>query len=404
MNAAFAAILGACNLPAWSGTMPPVVPRADACGSGALTATGRALARRPYLQQATERGVTVAWAGAPARVVVALRDDATRTPIAEVAGRPAGTAATLAARVGDLDPRTSYCYRLDDDRGPLTAWATLTLAPPADPERVDRFVVVGDSGVGSAAQHALARRLATVPADAILFLGDIAYGSGTRTQLQTRFFDVYAELFQRLPVYAAIGNHDNATQRGRPYEEMLVLPGNERWYSVDLGDVHFVVLDTTQIGAAQAAWLEADLAAAQRRFTVVLAHHPPYTAAWRGPNRKFRRTFVPILQRHGVDLVLSGHEHHYERSHVVAGIVYIVSGGGGAPLTRVGKGGHTRVARAVHHYLALEVRSDQLVVRAVDIDGKTFDEVILPDRRARTAETPSRHPPSRRVAGSDARR
>jgi len=404
-----------CHLPAWSGTMPPVVPRADACGSGALTAEGAStIQRRPYLQRAEARGVIVAWAGPqapPAHVAIATVDDPDRTPSAQVAGRPASAAsperaATLAARIEGLEPDVTYCYRLEGHRGPLTDWATLTLAPPPDPARVDRFVVVGDSGDGGAAQQALARRMASVPMDAILFLGDIAYGSGTRAQLQTRFFDVYHGLFQRVPVYSAIGNHDDASAHGQAFHDAFVLPGNERWYAFDLGDVHFVVLDTTQIGAAQAAWLEADLATASRRFTIVLAHHPPYTAARRGPSRSFQRTFVPILARHGVDLVLSGHEHHYERSQPLDGVVYVVSGGGGARLTPVGRAGHTRVARAVHHYLALEVRADALVLRAIDIDGNTFDELVLrerPGRGSRTASSPAAAPTGA-IASSPARR
>lgn len=413
--------------------MPPVMPLQDPCGSGAVTPEGAAkIHRLPYLQRPERDGVTVAWAGLPEdapRVVVAAAADPTRATIAEVAGRYPGSAGDerarrlelydeyndradpgdddddddagkpeadelymLAARVAGLDPGERYCYRVESDRGPLTDWATLTLAPPPDPDRVDRFVVVGDSGSGSAAQLALARRITNVPMDAILFLGDIAYKRGTHEQLQTRFFDVYSGLIQRVPVYSAIGNHEIRTQGGRPFEEVFVFPGNERWYSFQLGDVHFVVLDTTQIGPAQATWLDEDLASASRRFTVVLAHHPPFTAAWRGPSRGFRRWFVPILERHDVDLVLSGHEHHYERTRPIGGIHYIVSGGGGGRLSPPGISGHTKLTRAVHHFLTLAVTRDALVLRAIDIHGLVFDELVIPAGAAqlRTALGPGR--------------
>ncbi|MDX2088687.1 MAG: metallophosphoesterase [Kofleriaceae bacterium] len=414
-----------CGMPYWDGSVPPLDSRADPCGSGALTQKGvRALQRIPFLQSAYTDGATVAWAGMPRPetvVEVARGDDATREVVVRVPGTSVGAdpngeavelhedyddtdpdGATsddkdddkdddvveaedffrLAARIEHLPPETAgYCYRLVSANEPLTEWASLTLAQPAGDERIDRFVLLGDTGNGHPAQRAIAARIASEPMDAVIFLGDIAYTSGTHEQLQARFFDVYASLLQRIPVYAVIGNHDNRTQRGKPFEEAFVLPGNERWYSFDLGDVHFVALDTTRIGREQARWLEADLAKTERKFTVVVGHHPPYTAAWRGSSRGFRRWFVPVLERHHVELVVTGHEHHYERTKPLDGIVYIVSGGGGAHLQRTGWKERTAVAHAKHHFLTMEVRADALVVRAIDIDGHLLDTVVVSDRR-----------------------
>jgi hypothetical protein len=365
--------------------------------------------------------------GDGARVVVIRADDAERTPVAGVVGQYAGRPEAeherrleleedvadyddsdeggevdedededddeggeidvdaddfyvVAAPVRGLPPGEAYCYRLENDRGVLTDWASLTLAPRADDQRVDRFVVLGDTGNGSRAQIALARQLLTVPMDAIMFVGDLAYRSGTYEQLQHRFFAIYADLFAHVPVYPVIGNHDNRTARGRPFEEAFVLPGNERWYSFDLGDVHFVALDTTQIGATQASWLDRDLRAASRRFTVVLGHHPPFTAARRGANRGFRRWFVPIIERHHVELVITGHEHHYERTRPIDGVQYVVTGGGGGRLTPAGRNADTKVARAVHHFVRLTVEDSTLAVEAVDIDGRVIDRVEVRDR------------------------
>lgn len=416
-----------CGLPYWDGAVPSVVPRADPCGTGALTQAGaRSLHRVPYLQSAYTDGVTVAWAGMPQpqTVVEVARGDGdarqvvTRVPGAYVGPDPNGAAAQFYEAYDDsdrggeepdededvdettdersLDPEdfyvlaahitrlphdeNGYCYRLVSNGEPLTEWSSLTLAQPADNERIDRFVILGDSGNGQPAQRAIAARISNVPMDAILFLGDIAYKSGTYAELQTRFFEIYANLFQRVPVYAAIGNHDNRTLHGKPFEEAFIFPNNERWYSFDLGDVHFVALDTTRIGREQAAWLDADLGRTDRKFTVVIGHHPPYTAARRGSNRGFRRWFVPVLNRHRVELVLTGHEHQYERTKPIKDIVYIVSGGGGAHLTRTGRNQRTAVAYAKHHFLTLEARNDALVVRAIDIDGRLLDTVVVPDR------------------------
>lgn len=414
-----------CKLPEWRGDIPPVVAREDPCGSGAVTPAGTAsIHRHPYLQSPIPTGVTVAWAGVPAdapRVVVSQPDDKERT-IADVAGHYAGSTEgeharrleleeavaeyddtdvgggaadgtdegpeppdadelyPLAAELHGLSPDDAYCYRIESRRGVLTEWASLTLAPLPDDERVEQFVVIGDSGNGSQAQLAIARHVMNVPMDAILFVGDIAYKSGTFEELQSYFFEVYRDLFARVPVYAAIGNHDNRTDRGRPFEEVFVLPGNERWYSFESGDVHFVVLDTTQIGRSQAQWLEQDLAHNARRFTVVLAHHPPFTAARRGPNRGFQRWFVPILERHRVELVITGHEHHYERLRPINGVRYVVTGGGGGRLMRARTNEDTQVAVTAHHYVTLAAKRDELVVTAIGIDGQVIDELVVPDR------------------------
>lgn len=433
---AVALAIAACNIPEWNGTVPPVSPRKDSCGSGALTGLGRAFVHRmPYLQSVEEAKATVVWAGLPEqapRVAIAREDDPTRTVLATfLASHPSPEPVAREKRAElyeeyddhdeggededeelDLDAEDFYtlaahvvgpgagrrlCYRLDSDRGPLTEWASLTFAPVANPERVDRFIVLGDSGTGRRAQRALARRIEGEEMDAILFLGDIAYRSGSYDQLQARFFAVYAGIFQRVPVYAAVGNHDIRTDDGRPFEDVFWLPGNERWYSFDLGDVHFVVLDSTRIGPEQAAWLDLDLARSGRQFIVVLAHHPPYTSARRGPSRSFQTYFVPLLERHAVDLVLTGHEHQYERTKPINGIVYVVSGGGGARLTSPGRQPYTERTAAKHHFLILEAHSRELRVRAVDIDGKTIDEFEV-SGRGRTAGLPP-HRPSRAGPG-----
>jgi hypothetical protein len=428
--AVLVAIAG-CHLPRWNGKVPSPVPREDPCGSGAVTQIGRtSIHRRPYLQRSTASGASVVWAGDPdagPRVAISVETDVDRSPIATVRATYAGTPADEAARratfreeledyddsdIGgalddadlddDIDERgadldadelyllaatirglsgdDAYCYRVEDNRGALTEWAQLTLAPPPDARRTDRYVVLGDTGNGSPAQLALARRIATLPMDALLFLGDIAYNSGTAEQLQSRFFEVYADILPHVPSYVAIGNHDNRTAGGRPFEEAFVLPGNERWYSFDSGDVHFVVLDTTRIGEAQARWLDADLENAKRQFVIVLGHHPPFSASRRGDSTAFQRWFVPTIERHQVELVLTGHEHHYERVGPIHGVQYIVSGGGGGRLTAARRNGLTTVSRAVHHYLTLAVRDDTIVVHAVDIDGNVFDEVTIRDR------------------------
>src|ERR1044071_2547082 len=102
----------------------------------------------------------------------------------------------------------------------------------------------GDTGSGSAAQQAIARRMAAEPFDFLVFLGDLAYEQGSAEQLQTRLLEGYKDYPQDGPVLPVLGNHDRPPRRGGPCLEAFVLPPPELYYSFDWGDVHIVVLDT----------------------------------------------------------------------------------------------------------------------------------------------------------------
>jgi 3',5'-cyclic AMP phosphodiesterase CpdA len=180
-----------------------------------------------------------------------------------------------------------------------------------------------------------------------------------------------------------MGNHDRRTRNGGPYLEAFVLPPPERYYSFDWGDVHIVVLDTTGGYREQIEWLKKDLSANRQRFTIVVGHHPMYTNSIRGPHLALRGRFWPLLSFYRVNLVVMAHEHHYERFARRSGIIHIVSGGGGGRITRIFSKASTVARKTVHHYLAFEVSKDKLTVRAVDIEGKEFDRVVLEQRSPR---------------------
>jgi hypothetical protein len=398
--------LRGCSRPISPVERASLAARQDPCGTGAPTLLGReTLYRTPYLQNFESTLGHVAWAGLPTpgqTVVVAALEGGAPRVVARARGIPAMPADVaarerarfyarlaqgeeidpehyflLVARIDGLDPGTRYCHRLESPGGPLTHWASMRTPPSHGTGARGRFVVLGDSGNGSNEQRELARRIESLDLDMILFASDIAYPDGAHDELQSRFFDVYDSVFRRVPVYAAIGNHERESPGAQPFERSLVLPGNERFYSLDWGDVHFIVLDTTHIGAAQAAWLERDLAANTRAIRVVLGHHPPVTSARRGPSRAYLEWFVPILERHRVELVLSGHEHHYERSIPIRGVTYVVTGGGGADLYPVGSSWHTARARSVHHFVLIDVEGSRLTSSAIDISGRVFDRFTI---------------------------
>jgi 3',5'-cyclic AMP phosphodiesterase CpdA len=220
----------------------------------------------------------------------------------------------------------------------------------------------------------------TVPADLIIHTGDLAYDDGTMKQYETTVFDVYGDLFRNLPFFPAAGNHDYKTMKGAPFRDVFNLPNHngEKWYSYDWGRVHFVALDTESDYATQAAWLDKDLAANKLPWKIVYMHKPPYSSGAHGSDMALRKKLAPVLERHGVQLVLSGHDHNYERMKPQNGVAYVVTGGGGIGTKWVGKSNFTAFSEDVIHFVYVEVGADELVLHAIDATGREFDSMTVP--------------------------
>ncbi len=389
------------HLPLWKGEVH-VTPldRASVakCGTGALTADGKTqLTREPYLQSTTTTSVIVAFGTTAPQSQVVLSEPGgavVKTVSATYAGDPEKARTRIAAQksgvvgltaediyvvqgtIEGLEPTHLYCYQLIAEGKPLTELAPLTTATAAGKDAKVQFVALGDTGTGGAAQRAVAQQMSAVPFEFMVFLGDIAYESGTAKQLQDYFFAIYRDFLRYVPIYPAIGNHERRTRQGNPYFEAFVLPGEERYYSFDWANIHFVAIDTTQRDAKQLVWLDADLANNKLPWVIVYGHHPMYTNSLRGPQLWIRQAFSKILTEHHVDLVLTGHEHGYERFKV-GGVNYVISGGGGGQLTHFFGTARSLKQATVHHFLAFEVTASTLTMRAINIDGKEIESLKL---------------------------
>lgn len=355
----------------------------EQCGAGALTTAGeQELRRLPYLQATSDHATHVLFTTAgdgPIQVDVETAAGvvvATVPAEIDVDAHPAN-ARQRRAVVDGLAQRTVYCYRVRGPAGELVGRSGFRTAPSAGGCHPIRFVAFGDSGSGSTYQWALAAQLATVPFDLIVHTGDLAYGRGRRSEIEANFFAVYAGLLRHLPAFPVAGNHDYSTEDAAPFREVFDLPANERWYSFDWGDVHFVALDTERVDAAQAEWLDADLAANRRPWTIVYLHRPPFSSGTHGSHLGARETFAPIFERHHVALVLAGHDHDYERTKAVGGVHYVVTGGGGRGTRSVGTSSFTAFATEVIHFVYVTVDAQRLTLHAIDGTGGEFDSLVL---------------------------
>jgi len=197
------------------------------------------------------------------------------------------------------------------------------------------IAVYGDSRTGYAVHREIVEMVKSIMPAALFHTGDLVT-NGTNQNNWDYFHNITGELLASTPFYPAVGNHENPNQSSTRYFEQFDLPGNERWYSVDVDGIRFIVLDTVSSIAAntsQYQWLESQLQSVSADSTVaVVLHYPPFSTGQHTADEKgLRQSIVPLFETHDVDLVLTGHDHNYERSEV-NGITYLVTGGGGAAL------------------------------------------------------------------------
>jgi hypothetical protein len=264
--------------------------------------------------------------------------------------------------------------------------ATVVLAAvPVEPPRSDdsvRFAVIGDSGTGSSKQYDVARRLAearaTFPFTFVLMLGDNIYGRDTPKEFARKFERPYEPLLSaKIPFFAALGNHDDPNQRHYAPFGM----GGERYYTFSRGPATFFVLDTTYVDRAQLAWLEREVSGSRARWKIAYGHHPMYSSgAKHGSETDLRALVEPLFVRYGVDVVLAGHEHFYERIHPQRGIYYFTSGAAGklrkgnirrGPLTAAGFDQDLS-------FMLMEIAGDELHFQVVSRTGEIVDRGSLP--------------------------
>jgi predicted phosphodiesterase len=308
-----------------------------------------------------------------------------------------GAAGTIAA--GGLLTRHVWPLLAREDLIPGTA-PQLTLAPEAwidAPQRL-RFAAIGDNGSGGRHAMAVADQMArtyhAAPFGLVALLGDICYYGN--------FADRYDQVFRRpmtplidagVGFELAIGNHDeglrHSDEGAEEIEAELQLLGTpSRYYATTHGPADFFYLDSSRPGvfgpdsSTQWEWLDDTLAAASSQWRIVCLHHPLYSSGRHGSTLSARERLEPILRRRRVDLVLAGHDHHYERTRPIDGITHVVSGGG-CKTTPTSRSSFTAVAASVLQFLVVDIDDDRLTGRCVTVDGAVIDRFELRAREGR---------------------
>jgi tartrate-resistant acid phosphatase type 5 len=219
-----------------------------------------------------------------------------------------------------------------------------TITPTPTPE-FTRFAVIGDYGTGDSNEASVAKLVHSWNPDFIITVGDNNYSQGAYETMDEKvgqfyhdyiypYFGSYGQGATENRFFPTLGNHDWYTPGAQPYLDTFTLPGNERYYDFVWGTMHFFAVDSDanepdgySVDSAQAAWLKAGLESSSSDWNIVYFHYAPYSSSFHGSIEYMRWPFAAW----GADVVLSGHDHNYERL-LVDGIPYFVNGLGGAKI------------------------------------------------------------------------
>lgn len=398
------------------------------------------LSRGPYLQMLSSDAITICWqteVATDGMVRYGMKLGEWGEP-----ARTAGLCREHEVRLTGLDPSTTYYYSVGNSEIVMaggTADFQFKTAPKPGSTTPVRVWVLGDSGTGGdgsgRAEKVRDSYLYSphfkIP-DLWLMLGDNAYPNNTENELTQAVFDTYPKMLARSPLWSTYGNHDTATHRGAPYFNAFRFPtkgecggqpsGTERHYSFDYANIHFVCLDSEGDRRADSPmfkWLETDLAASEKTWLIAFWHLPPYSKGSHDSDTEralgeMRSNALPILEKHGADLVLCGHSHSYERSMLInghygsssefdvatmavnhfngrpesegayrkktgaeKGTVYVVGGNSGK--ISGGKLNHPvmKVSENRLGSIILDIEAGRLQLRALGADGEVFDSFTI---------------------------
>jgi hypothetical protein len=285
------------------------------------------------------------------------------------------------AEITGLTPGTTYNYRLKTSEPWQSENFTFKTAPAKGDETPFKFAVLSDVQGGYENFKLAVEKVKEENIDFILYLGDFTKSSSQEE------YDLWLatgeELFRELPMMSVRGNVDISN-----YLEQFAFPGNERWFSIDYGNVHFVFLSTMLESEVieQRPWLLGDLQGNDNPWTIAMAHKPAFgSSSQNGPEQYIVDHWVDLFEDYGVNLYLNGHEHSYERTLPLKGgevheegITYITNSCAGDEFYPAVRTWLTARAEGAPCYMVFTVQGAKIegVAKAI-LDDSILDEFDL---------------------------
>jgi 3',5'-cyclic AMP phosphodiesterase CpdA len=254
-----------------------------------------------------------------------------------------------------------------------------------------KFAVIGDNGTGNKREYEVADKLAAAhqkfPFEFVVMMGDNLYGGESPQDFVEKFDKPFKALLDAgVKFYATLGNHDDPA-RQIPYEKFNM--GGKHYYTFKPKmNVRFFSLDSNYMDKKQLDWFANELKASGSDWKIVFFHHPIYSSGEKhGSNIELRSAIEPVIVKYGVDVVLTGHEHFYERIKPQKGVHYFIVGSSGQ--LRKGNIGKTNLTEKGfdedNTFMIAEIDGDNMAFQVISRTGKTVDVGFI--KRAEKART-----------------
>ena len=283
------------------------------------------------------------------------------------------------AELRDLPVGPSIRYRV---RSAVGTTPDYQFRVGAEKDKRFRFAVFGDTRSGHSVHRSIVEALEREKVDFTVHTGDMVERGGRQDQW-ARFFQIERPLLVDTPMMPLVGNHDVS---GRDYFRHYFLHAlwadNQHYFVRDWGQLRVVGVDSgieCREGCSQYFFAERALAEGERqgKLMVMALHYPPYSSGEHGSSPDVQGPISTLARRHGVELVLTGHDHDYERTRPIDGTTYVVTGSSGAPIRPIQPRWFTAEARTEPHYVLVDVEPERLILRAVNLRGETFDTAVI---------------------------
>jgi hypothetical protein len=339
----------------------------------------------PYLQYATPTSIIIKWETInPTEGKVTYSEDisfnneaieSTPVKIHEI-------------KLDGLKPGTRYNYKVSYDNTTLES-ASFTTAPVPGTQNW-RMVAYGDNRTYPETHKRIVSQILKLNPSMIIHSGDLVARGNDYAQWKQQYFDPMKGLSENITVFPSLGNHE---MNSPFYYEYMSLPdeNDESYYSFDYGNAHFIALNSNEreapfeIDSEQTKWLIKDLKEnADAEWKIVFFHHPLFRCHPTRGIEPQRWVWQQVFEDYGVDLVVNGHDHYYQRTYGIGsyqgqpsrGIYHLISGGGGAPNYPIVPKVHAANRRSVHHITVMDFLGDRLIGRAIDDEGNIFDAFV----------------------------
>jgi len=275
-----------------------------------------------------------------------------------------------------LKPDTTYEYRLGSHRARFQT--------AANPGTAFRFAFMGDNRTGIDVHDAIAKMILYQNPRFSLYGGDLCSDGKLYSSYKEEFFRPnQLKLAARVPFFNTTGNHEKWQINTKAFLQTHASASDKQsYYSFDYGDLHVVVMNHMdpegyKLGSPQYNFIANDLKTTKKPWKIVMNHVPAYIAGGHVEDTDLIALTKNVFEPNGVDLVLTGHKHYYQRN-FVNGIYHLIIGSSGAPLYEPGPvGGYTQVSLKSYCWAIFDLKPTSLQIHVYNDKGSEIDSISL---------------------------